>query len=195
MKPPVFAQSLVAAVAPASEYEIVSGDLYEEYRHIVDVSGSKAANRWYWAQTLLSIPSLLSYSRSNGSLLRGIGIALIAFSVLIAMAAMLMLVEFVYQALFGSADRSPCWLWPSVTYADAILFGAILARLVRTNSLRVAFFASLFLVMCFVTPALAGNPHSQAPAIAWIELMAVIPAMCFGAGLYQVINRRKNIIT
>ncbi len=36
MKPPALAQAIVAAAAPASDYEIIAGDLHEEYLRLVD---------------------------------------------------------------------------------------------------------------------------------------------------------------
>ncbi|MHB8306085.1 MAG: hypothetical protein ACYDEU_08770, partial [Vulcanimicrobiaceae bacterium] len=68
--------------------------------------GAKTANRWYWAQTVLSIPSLLSYSRSNESALRRIGVALIALAVLLAMFFVVVVIDTVVQTVFGSMDRS-----------------------------------------------------------------------------------------
>ncbi len=189
MRPPALAQAFIAATAPSSDYEIVAGDLHEEYLRIMYLSGAKAANRWYWAQTVLSIPSLLSYSRSNESALRRIGVALIALAVLLAMLFVLVVIDTVGQTLFG-IDRIPGYVWFCAHYTDAVVFGAILARLVRTDGLRVAFFASLFLVLCFVIPALAGNPHSQAPLAAWIQLLGAIPAMCIGASFCQATSQR-----
>jgi hypothetical protein len=181
---------LIAAAAPSSDYEIVAGDLHEEYLRIASLSGANAANRWYWAQTLHSIPSLLSYSRSNRSVLRRIGVALIALAVLFAMLAAVTVMDMAAQALFHGEHWLPAWLWFCVNWADAVVFGAILAVLVRTDGPRVAFYAALFLVLCFVIPALAGNPASQAPLSAWILLCGVIPAMCIGAGIYQAIRCR-----
>jgi len=192
LRPPAFAQALLAAVAPAHDYEIVAGDLHEEYLRILHSSGANAANRWYWAQTLLSIPSLLSYSRSNKSALRHIGVALIALAVLLAMFAVIFVIDAAFEKFFGNMDRIPDWMWFCVNYADTVVFGAILAWLVRPDGLRVSFFAALFLVLCFVVPALAGHPGSQLSLAAWIALLTVIPAMCFGAGLYQVVSRRKS---
>lgn len=189
MRPPGLAQALVAATAPSSDYEIIAGDLHEEYLRIARVNGVTAANRWYWAQTLLSMPSLLSYSRSNRSALRRIGVALIALAVLVAMLVVITVIQAVVQRVFGFT-AIPDWVWLFVNYAAVVLFGAILARLVRTDGPRVAFFASLFLVVCFVVPALAGHPGSQAPLFAWVMLCGAVPAMCFGAVLHQVIKRR-----
>lgn len=195
MRPPTLAQALLAAAAPAGDYVVVAGDLHEEYLRIASLRGAKAANRWYWAQTVLSIPSLLSYSRSNRSARRRIGVALIAFAVLLAMVSVLMVIEIVIQSVFGSANPGPTWFWLCINYTDAVVFGAILARLVRTDGLRVAFCAALFLVLCFVIPAVAGHPGSQAPLCAWIELGGVIPAMCVGAAVYQIVGRRIGNVT
>jgi hypothetical protein len=187
MRPPILARALVAAAAPASDYEIIAGDLHEEYLRIVHARGTTTANRWYWGQALLSIPSLLSYSRSNASALRQIGIAFTAFAVLVAMLVVLMVID----TIFGNA-RLPDWVWVCINYTDAVVFGAILALLVRSDVLRVAFYASLFLVLCFVIPAVAGHPGSQAPLAAWIYLLGAIPAMCLGAGAYQAIRARDR---
>lgn len=191
MKPPAIAHALIAAVAPSHEYEIVAGDLHGEYLHISHLRGAPAANRWYWAQALRSIPSLLSYSRSNRSALDRVGVALIALAVLAAMLAVITAIEIVLQRLFGP-EGIPDWALLCINYVDAVLFGAILARLVRTDGLRIVFFTSLFLVACFVVPALAGHPGSQAPLDAWIILCGAVPAMCLGAGLYQAIVRRAD---
>jgi len=195
MKPPAIAQALIAAAAPSRDYEIVAGDLHEEYLRIAHLRGATAANRWYWAQTLLSIPSLLSYARSNRSVLQRVCVALIAFGVLVALLGVLTVIEVIAQAIFGRASESACWVWLCINYTDAIVFGAILARLVRTDGLRVTFFAALFLVLCFVVPAVAGNPSSQAPLAAWIQLFGAIPAMCTGAAISQIVGRRTGNIS
>lgn len=188
MRPPVLAQALIAAAAPSGEYDVVAGDLHEEYLHLARRHGVKAANRWYWAQTLRSIPPLLSYFRSNGPASRRAGVALISLAVLAAMLVAITAVESAVQRLFD-VHRIPEYAWICFDYAGAGAFGALLARLVRVDGLRVVFLAALFLVLCFVVPALAGNPHSQAPLAAWAVLLGVIPAMCFGAGCYQAVSR------
>jgi len=186
MRPPFLAQALVAAAAPASDYEIVAGDLHEEYLRIMHAGGAKVANRWYWAQTVRSIPSLLSYSRSNRSALRQLGVAFTALGVLVAM----LVIDTIVQIVFAGMDQGSDWVWFCAHWTVAVAFGAILARLVKTDSLRVTFFAALFLVLCFVIPAVAGHPGSQATLAGWIVLWGAIPAMCIGAGLYQVIRHR-----
>lgn len=189
MRPPALAQAIVEAAAPASECEIVAGDLHEEYLRITYSHGAKAASRWYWAQALLSVPPLLSYSKPNRSTFGRIGVALIALAVLSAMLVVFTVIDEISQTRFGSG-RIPHYAWVYIYNVDAFVFGAILAWLVRTDGLRVAFFASVFLVLCFVIPAAAGHPGSQAPLSAWIQLLAVVPVMCIGAGIYQVFRRR-----
>lgn len=191
MKPPFLAEALLAAAAPAHDYEIVAGDLHEEYLRILHARGAKAATRWYWSQTLLSLPSLLSYSRSKKSALRSAGVALIALAVLVAMIVAVTIIDAASTTPFGLGP-APEWVWFCLNSASAMFFGAVLALLVRSDGPRVAFFASTFLVLCFVVPALAGHPGSQAPVTAWIQLFAAIPAMCLGAGLYQIVRRRMR---
>lgn len=188
MRPPSLAQALVAAAAPASDYEIVAGDLHEEYLHLIYTRGEAAADRWYWTQALLSIPSLLSYSRSKASGARLIGIAFTALAILIAMLAVIMVLD----TVLGNVNRIPSWAWVCVYCTDAAISGAILAWLIRADGVRVTFFSSVFLVLCFVVPAIAGHPGSQAPLAAWLRLFAAIPVMCTGAGISQAIRRRVD---
>lgn len=188
MRPPLLAEALVAATAPASDYAAVAGDLHEDYVRIVSVQGPKAANRWYWWQTLRSLPSLLSYTRTNASVPRRLLVAFISLVVLTVMLVAMTAIGMALRSLVFVGEI-PVYVWLCANCADAVIFGAVLAWLVRTDGVRVALFASLFLVMCFVTPALAGNPPSQAPPIAWIGLGGAIPSMCFGAGVYQAVHR------
>lgn len=194
MRPPTLALALLAAAAPSGDFDIVAGDLYEEYLRIRSLRGQRAANRWYWAQTLLSLPSLLSYSRSDRSLPRVIGVTLSSLAVLVAMLVVKTAIDVAFQRLFGDA-QIPRYVWVCVDYGDALLFGAILAAVVPTEGPRVAFFASIILVLCFVIPALAGNPHSQAPPAAWIQLFGAIPAMCIGAAVFQAVKCRIHSAT
>jgi hypothetical protein len=100
------------------------------------------------------------------------------------------------DAMFGSLTRCPPLVWFGACWVDAATFGAVLALIVRSGGVRVAFYAAMFLVLCFVTPALLGFPASQAPLAAWILLWGTVPAMCVGAGLYQVVvSRRVRRIT
>jgi hypothetical protein len=191
MRPPVVAEALIAAIAPPNDYESVAGDLHEEYLRYVGVSSTRAANRWYWSQALLSIPSLLSYSRTHRSALHAVGVGLTALAVLIAMLLATLPINMLLQAIFGSLARCPLWVWFCADWLDAAVFGAVLALIVRSDGVRLAFWAALLLVLSYGVPAILGFPSSQAPLIAWVLLGGTVPAMCVGAGLYQVAIRRE----
>ncbi|MGA9418318.1 MAG: permease prefix domain 2-containing transporter [Candidatus Cybelea sp.] len=188
MRPPVVAEALVAAVAPPNDYESIAGDLHEEYLRYARLGGRRAANRWYWSQVLLSIPWMLSYSRAHRSALRAIGLGLIAVGVLVAMLLATLPINALLDAIFGSSN------WPlsvqlCADWIDAAIFGAVLALIVGSGGVRIAFWAALLLVLAFAVPALLGFPSSQAPVWAWILLGGAVPAMCAGAALYQVLIR------
>lgn len=191
MRPPVVAEALIAAVAPPNDYESVAGDLHEEYVRYVCLSSTRAANRWYWSQALLSVPSLLSYSRTHRSALRAVGVGLTVVAVLIAMLLATVPINILLQAIFGSLARCPLPVWFCADWIDAGVFGAILALVVRSGGVRLAFWAALLLVLSYSVPALLGFPSSQAPLLGWVLLTGTVPAMCAGAGLYQVAIRRK----
>jgi hypothetical protein len=190
MRPPVAAVALIAAIAPPNDYESVAGDLHEEYLRYARLRSTRAANRWYWSQVLLSIPSLLSYSRAHRSLLHAVGIGLTVIAVLFAMLLATVPVDMLLNAIFGSLERCPVWVQFCADWLDAAAFGAILALIVRSDGVRVAFWAAMLLVLSFGVPALLGFPSSQAPLAGWVLLGGTIPAMCVGAGLYQAATRR-----
>jgi hypothetical protein len=189
VSPPVVAEALIAAFAARNEFESVAGDLHEEYLRYARANGTRAANRWYWSQVLLSIPSLLSYSRARRSALRTLGSGLVGLAILIAMMLATLPINWLLAVIFGSPDRSPLWFTFCAFWMDALLFGAVLALIVRNDGVRIAFFAASFFVLCFAVPALLGNASSQAPLVAWIVLGGVVPAMCIGAGLFQAAIR------
>jgi hypothetical protein len=188
MRPPVVAAALIAAVAPPNDYESIAGDLHEEYFRCAQCSTTGTANRWYWSQVLLSIPSLLSYSRVRWSALQAAGVGVTVLAVLTAMLLATVPINALLEAIFGSSARWPPWVLFGADWTDATVFGAILALIVR-GGVRLAMWAALLLVFSFVIPALLGFPSSQAPLPAWVLLWGTVPAMCTGAGLYQAATR------
>jgi hypothetical protein len=50
---------LVYLFTPAEEAESILGDLLEEFSQLASKSGAAVARRWYWRQTLKTIPHLL----------------------------------------------------------------------------------------------------------------------------------------
>lgn len=192
MRPPIAAQMVVAALAPAQDFESIAGDLHEEYLPRARECGAKAANRWYWSQVLLSAPSLLSYSRKRRSALHTVGIGFVAVAVLIAMLLATVPINALLQFTFGSLDRCPLAVSFGADWLDAAVFGALLALIVRNGGVQLAFCAAALLVLAFAVPALLGFPSSQAPLFAWLLLGGTVPAMCAGAGLYQAAVRSRR---
>ncbi len=189
MRPPALAAALVAALASPNDYESIAGDLHEEYLRRARLSEPSAANRWYWSQTLLSIPALVSYPRPRRTVLHTVGVGATVIAVLVAMLLATMPINALLDAIFGS-NRSPLAAFMVAGWIDAAVFGAILALIVRSGGVRLAFWAASVLVLAFAVPALLGHPGSQAPLFAWVLLGGTVPAMCTGAGLFQVLARR-----
>jgi len=187
MKPPILAEMLIAATVPQADYASVAGDLHEEFIRRARDGDVPSANRWYWAQAVRSLPSFLSYSRAPRSLIRSIGIAFTVIVLLVAMLLATIPINALLGVIFGSLLRCPPFVAVAAYWMDAVVFGALLALVVRGASVRLAFFGSVFLVLCYAIPALSGFPASQAPLAGWVLLCSVIPAMCGGAGVGQVL--------
>jgi hypothetical protein len=186
---------LIAASAPSADYESIVGDLHEEYVHRVRSGGVNAASKWYWSQTIRSLPALLVYSRTHRSPIGLLGVALTALAVLVAMFLATMPINAILQAVFGDLTRCPAVVSFLAYWLDAAVFGALLGNAVRGDGVRLAFLASSFLVLCYVIPALIGFRSSQAPLAGWVLLWGAIPAMCAGAAARQVlfIGRSRKI--
>jgi len=59
VQPPRIATRLVNLFSPSEEGESILGDLLEEYSHLASKSGVPVARRWYWRQTVKTIPHLV----------------------------------------------------------------------------------------------------------------------------------------
>ncbi|MGA8100244.1 MAG: hypothetical protein WB810_16430, partial [Candidatus Cybelea sp.] len=102
-------------------------------------------------------------------------------------------IDALLQAIVGGLARCPLWVSFCAYWIDAAVFGTVLALIVRSGGVRLAFWAALLLVLAFVVPALLGFPSSQAPLPAWILLGGTVPAMSAGAALYQVGIRQRGL--
>ena len=51
---------LVTLFSPAADEESIPGDLFEEFSHLASEKGIAYARRWYWRQTVRSIPYLFA---------------------------------------------------------------------------------------------------------------------------------------
>ena len=188
MTPPFLPRALVAAVAPPADYESIAGDLREEYAARAASMGRALADRWYWSQALRSLPGLLSYSRSRHN--AGANAAAVAV-VAGAFLAMLLCKAGIDEAIGTVYRAEGAGLWPYFVadWIDTAFFGALLALIFRSESVRLTFIVSLVFVGGFVIAILLGL---MAPlhAVAWILLLGAIPAMTFGAVAYHVVRRR-----
>lgn len=190
MTPPLVAQALIAAAAPPGDYECIAGDLEEEYIRRVHFMGVAAANRWYWSQTLQSIPPLLSYSRVRRSLLNLFATCVI---VTIALLGLLLTTEFLNDAIHRACPQTPCggWLYFPADWIVAALFGAVIALVVRAGGVRFVLWSAFALVAAIVVPTLLGF-SSRLPLPEWLLLFGAVPAMGAGAACYQIIRRRQK---
>ena len=60
VQPSRIAVWLVTLFGPAADGESITGDLFEEFSHLASEKGIVHARRWYWRQTVKSIPHLLA---------------------------------------------------------------------------------------------------------------------------------------
>jgi len=188
MTPPLAAQALVAAVTPPADYESVAGDLQEEYSRRIRSHGASRANFWYWSQALRSTPSLLSYSRLPQSSYSALTTAAIVIAVLLAM---LLVKGFMDDAIdaYVPGGSFPHWLYFSIDWLDAAVFGAILALVARSQGIRLVFWASLVLVAAFAVPTFLGF-SSRLSLAAWLLILGALPAMSAGFAFLQIARRR-----
>ena len=185
---PLIARALVAAAAPAADCESVVGDLEEEHAMRARSAGRAAADRWYWAQALRSIPPLMSYARVRRSVhtdsVTALSVAGLLFAMLLGKVITDRLVDAAYPA-GGSA-----WIYFSLNWADALVFGAVLAHIARTgHPVRLALAASATLVAGFTAPILLGFSRPLTPH-AWLLLLGAVPALTAGAAAYRIIRTR-----
>ncbi|MEM6647152.1 MAG: ABC transporter permease [Bacteroidota bacterium] len=66
-RPPRLATWLLSHFRPRGDLDLLLGDLEEEYADILERSGRTEARRWYWRQTLRSLPNL-TYDLGNWNL-------------------------------------------------------------------------------------------------------------------------------
>jgi hypothetical protein len=59
-KPPRIAVWLIDLFTPYEQTESIPGDLLEEFTDLVSKSGVASARRWYWRQSVQTIPHLVA---------------------------------------------------------------------------------------------------------------------------------------
>jgi hypothetical protein len=153
MMPPIVPRTLLAAATAPLDHDSVIGDLHEEYLERFQSLGRAHADRWYWSQTLRSIPSLLSYSRAPGSLGAGAATVAIAALVLFAMLALNELIADAILTVYHSQSGTAAWPFFLAGWLDAACCGAVLAALLRSRGVRAVLLASLALIAAIAIPA------------------------------------------
>lgn len=189
MTPPIVPRVLLAAATAPLDHDSVIGDLHEEYLERYQRLGRAHADRWYWSQTLRSIPPLLSYSRTHRS--PGAGAAAVAIVILVLF-AMLVINELIADAILRVFPLQPATgAWPFYLsgWLDAACCGAALAALLRSHGVRTAFLASLGLLAAIAIPILLGF-SSPLTAATWLLLLGAVPAMTLGAATFMALRRR-----
>jgi hypothetical protein len=184
---PFVPRALLVATMPTAEYESILGDLHEEYIERFRRLGRLQADLWYWDQSLRSIPSLLSYTRDQFSPGKRLSTAAIAFGLLCAMLFVKDLFDRFIDA-FQPAAGLPIWLYFTLDWLIAAIFGALFARFLHQHPVRLVLLASGFLIAAVAAPILLGlSPQISPPA--WLLLLGVIPAMCSGAAFWRAIHK------
>ncbi len=191
MNPPLVPRLIITAIVAPADYESVLGDLHEEYTWRAARGGRAEAHRWYWSQSLRSVPSLLSYSRAGRSPVTAARTVVVAG---ITVFVMVLCDDFVSETLsrvFACTSVEAFCAWPFIVsaWAVAALFGAILSSFVRSQSVRPTLFASLALVASVAIPTAFGY-SSPLPLVEWFLLLSVIPVMGVGSAIYQIVRRR-----
>jgi hypothetical protein len=194
------ARALVLSTTPPRDYESVAGDLYEEYMLRVTSVGHADADRWYWSQAIRSVPPLITYSRApysfaanaaNVAIVAGVFLAMIFCAEVIADA-----IDAAYQAAGVHAIGSGTMLmvrplpYVLAAYADATIFGMLLAATLRSEGHRIMLVAGIVFSALFIIPPYLGASSPLRPE-QWLVILGAIPAMGVGATSYRFARRRK----
>ena len=74
VQPPATAVCLISLFANGERAESILGDLLEEFSLLTSTSGAPFARRWFWRQTLRTLPRLAGQSARNATWLTGVAI-------------------------------------------------------------------------------------------------------------------------
>jgi len=69
--PPSYALWLINLFACSEDSESLVGDMQEEFSHIASTAGVAPARRWFWRQTLATIPYLFIRGFLRGAIVDG----------------------------------------------------------------------------------------------------------------------------
>lgn len=160
-QPPRAATWLLGLFAAAEEDEHILGDLSEEYFERASQTGQRSARRWYWRQTLKSIPHLVGLSFRAAPVRTTLAVAAgFAFRRLIA--------PQIGPAAFALLDRTQIYEQHFSLYLFLASTGLDIAHL-------------MVFLMAGVLVGVIARKHAMAPAVALGLIYAgmTVVAACF----------------
>jgi hypothetical protein len=108
MTPPAIAELVLSAIISEPEIEeVVLGDLAEAWGQVAAVTGRSTANRWYWRQTVQSVPHFVRAwwdHASRATVLRTLGAVSVAY---LTTGVFLAGTEFPLRLALGALGFSP----------------------------------------------------------------------------------------
>jgi hypothetical protein len=158
MKPPHFAESTLRAVLAenAALREAILGDMAEGWSMQASASSARAADRWYWEQTMRSLPSLMVLWGQTAGPLR---LTAIAASAVVARLLMLMIqyaaLTFVAATMSGRSSVATALAIVAWCLGAATLMGYVVRRIgARDAAVRVGVLCIASFVLHVVSPDL-----------------------------------------
>lgn len=190
-KPPRFAESMLRAVLTehVELCEAMLGDLAEGWSTRVSIEGARWADRWYWSQTVRSLPSLLALG------IRNVGLRELMAITAIAIVARLLMLILQYAALvIGTAamsGRSSIAIALAIVawcLGAAMLTGFVIGRLsARHAAVRVGVLCIAVLVLHVVSPNLI-----QPAMPTWLYWITTAPLSAIAAFVGAAYGHHKR---
>lgn len=189
MTPPKGAQALIAICAPPNDRESVLGDLHEEYVRRLQCEDRARADSWYWGQALGSIPSLLSYTRTNGTS----SAAFITGGIVISSILAMMMANELFDDVISTIDRAPhgIGLLPFFLagWITAGCFGGLIAAVRPAHGVRLVLISAATLLAIVGIP-IGLHTSSQLSLQHWLLVAGAAISMIAGGGTYHFIRFR-----
>ena len=160
--PPRIATWLLDLFVPPQEAESILGDLLEEFSDVASRSGERSARRWYWRQTIKTVPRLAgsavrtapwltSSAVAGGFLLRKLTAPLVGRAIFDVLERYQNYFEYHFAAyiFFASTGIDICHL------IALLLIGFVVAQVARRNEVT----ATLALALIYGAMAVAGTAY------------------------------------
>jgi hypothetical protein len=192
MNPPLIARGIVAAVAPPPDYDGVIGDLQEEFVQRAQREGVQEAERWYWSQTMRSIPALLSYTRERSSPSDVLVIPIFILLMIVALLTTNEVLDNIIHSIFRMSSAGVTWPSFVAGWLDAAAFGCIVAAVHTAKGIRLVLACAVSLIAFIALPILFGTSATLS-FTAWMLILGGAIWMV-AAGAAYVVARRLLIL-